>query len=259
MLRVFPAPKPGKVSFPVLFQSLLQKMLFLLVSFFVILYSLGYRINFATYSIQQTGLITLNSDVAGLRPQVTLDGQPVEGKFPIRFGWLFPGTYTVRIMLDGYQTWERVVRVEANQAYTFTHILLVWEKPVEMPVTQAELEQLAERPADDKDVHIKNSNELWLKKKLLKRTSADIGAAVWFPDGNHIVYQAGNELLITELDGRGTQKLASLGSDVPATLAFMDGGRIIVIGQGETVRSVALYQDSGILSWLPTGPSEAAR
>lgn len=102
---------------------------FLLVAIFcvsapiLILYSIGYRIDWKTRSITETGVISV--DAQPRDASVYLSGLKINKKLPLRLTNRMPGTYTLKIEKVGYKTWEKNVEVKSKQTTYIKDISLL--------------------------------------------------------------------------------------------------------------------------------------
>jgi len=90
--------------------SILSIVSILLVSFVVIAYGRGYRFNFKQKTIGSTGLISATSDPIGA--SIFLDGKKVGATnttITVKPGW-----YTITFAKEGYQQWEKYIRVQGE-------------------------------------------------------------------------------------------------------------------------------------------------
>ena len=109
--------------------SRLRKLIFLIfaavylmVAPLTVLYALGYIFNPVQQTLQQTGLITLNSEPS--RASVQVNGAMVKEKTPLVLGNLKPGFYDIRIALPGRHSWHRQVEVKPDRVFRFENIFL---------------------------------------------------------------------------------------------------------------------------------------
>lgn len=100
---------------------LLFLSLFLVGAPVLVLYTAGYRLNFTTFRIQQTGVIALSSTPKGAT--VFLDGVDTGAKTPYVIQRLSPGSYTIRLAKDGYLSWEQRVDVSSGATTYITATL----------------------------------------------------------------------------------------------------------------------------------------
>ena len=102
-------------------------MFFLIMCFFIfspiiILYATGYRYDFKTNEIKQTGVISI--DVKPKNASVFLNNVKIKQKFPIYLTNRAPGTYTVKITLPGYQDWQKNITVKSKETTYIKNVTL---------------------------------------------------------------------------------------------------------------------------------------
>ncbi len=102
-------------------------MFFLIACFFIIspiiiLYTTGYRYDFSTQQIRQTGVISI--DVEPSKTQVFLNNVKIKKNLPLRLTNRAPGTYTVKLTLSGYQDWQKDITVESKKTTYIKNITL---------------------------------------------------------------------------------------------------------------------------------------
>ena len=103
-------------------------MVTLWVAFFIIcpsiiLYTAGYRYDFKTHQIKQTGVLSV--DVEPRDVTVMLNNIQIEKQIPIRLANRAPGTYALKIERPGYKTWERDIVIESNNTTYIKGIILI--------------------------------------------------------------------------------------------------------------------------------------
>lgn len=103
-------------------------MVCLIVAFFIIspltiLYTTGYRYDWQRQEIQQTGVLSVDTDIE--RVHVSLNGVVLEKKLPLRLPNLTPGTYHLRIWKEGYKAWDKDITIESKQTTYIKDITLL--------------------------------------------------------------------------------------------------------------------------------------
>lgn len=88
----------------------------------LILYTAGYRFDFVSQKIKQTGVISIDAKPEDSR--VFLNGFEIKKKIPIRLANRAPGPYRVRIEKDGYYPWEKEITVESKQTTYIKNVKL---------------------------------------------------------------------------------------------------------------------------------------
>jgi len=85
---------------------------FFVVSPLLIAYASGYRYNFSTHKIVQTGV--LNIDIEPKDAEIFLNNEKIENKIPFNIS-LYPDTYLLTIKKAGYKTWEKNITINSKQ------------------------------------------------------------------------------------------------------------------------------------------------
>jgi len=106
-------------------------VLFLIVAPSVIFYSQGYRIDFETKKISQTGALFLK--VWPKNVEIYFDGK-LKKKTDFFFGStlienLLPKKYKVRVEKEGYFTWEKELEIKEKEVVDFKNIVLIPKNP----------------------------------------------------------------------------------------------------------------------------------
>src|SRR3990167_8039556 len=101
-------------------------LLFCVATPALILYSLGYRVDWREGKVAQTG--GLYGKTAPANAAVSINGKE-EKKTDFLFGELFldnllPGTYRVRIEKEGYKPWQKNLPVQEKQVTEAKNVML---------------------------------------------------------------------------------------------------------------------------------------
>lgn len=217
---------------------ILMTLSFTVFSVWAVFYSLGYQINWAARSIQQTAILEIDHTYSQGSLVVLLNNTMINDQLPIRIDHVFPGVYDLTIRRDSYQDWHRTLEIPANRAVNFKNVLLI--KKIPETVTVPEGYVLPKKMSNTKGINF-TVNELRVDGSIVTRTSQDIVAARWFPDNEHLIYQAGNTIYLTEPDGKATMQVAALSSSTPTIFDFQENGRILFFEDGGTTRSLSLF------------------
>ena len=91
---------------------------FLTAIFFIfapilVMYSIGYRLDWNNKSIVETGVISI--DIQPKDAIVYISGVKINKKLPLQLTNRLPGTYELRIEKIGYKTWEKNIDVKSKQ------------------------------------------------------------------------------------------------------------------------------------------------
>lgn len=93
-------------------------MISLIIAFFAVspillLYTSGYRYDFNSKKIKETGSISI--DIEPKDANIYINDILVKQSMPVRLNNRAPGTYKIRIEKEGFKTWEQNVAVESSQ------------------------------------------------------------------------------------------------------------------------------------------------
>lgn len=93
----------------------------------IVFYTAGYRVNFTTWRVQQTGVIALSSLPKGAT--VTINGATLNAKTPYVVQRLSPGKYTIALQKYGYKPWSQIVTVGSGETTYATATLFADATP----------------------------------------------------------------------------------------------------------------------------------
>lgn len=97
--------------------------LFFIISPAVILYTMGFRYDFETGHIRQTGAISIDIEPEDAR--VYINDVLLDQGMPIRLTNRAPGVYRVRIEQNGFESWQKDMVIESNQTTYIRDIRLL--------------------------------------------------------------------------------------------------------------------------------------
>lgn len=113
-----------------------------------LLYVLGYRFDSDNRTLDQGGLIQVESRPSGAL--VFYDGNQLSGKTPRQIN-ASAGSHTVRMMRDGYRPWQKTIAVEAGGVHWLNYALLVPEDLKPSPVREfSDIEAASPLPGEDR-------------------------------------------------------------------------------------------------------------
>jgi hypothetical protein len=111
-------------------------MAFLFIVFFtvspiILLYTAGYRYDFKTHQIKQTGVLNIDAEPDNIKAY--LDDVPLNKNLPIYLPNRAPGTYTIKLTAEGYRDWEKDINIESKRTTYIKDIILFKESvPVQI-------------------------------------------------------------------------------------------------------------------------------
>ncbi|HRH23182.1 MAG TPA: PEGA domain-containing protein [Candidatus Magasanikbacteria bacterium] len=143
---------------------------FFIIAPSVILYTAGYRYDFAKNQIKQTGVLSV--DVEPNDSLVSLNGILIERDIPIKLTNRVPGTYLLKIERPGYKTWERDITIESNNTTYIKGVTLIKDAlPVRLFETDATV--LSVKGYNDSLLVLKKINELYELHIINATTNSD--------------------------------------------------------------------------------------
>lgn len=184
--------------------------LFALISPLIVLYSQGYRFDFETKKIVQTG--GLYFKVAPRSAQIYLNGKLKNTTSILNSSSLvenlMPKTYAVEISKEGYHSWKKTLTVKEKQVTDAKNITLIPQN-INFATTNSPLPEIiiSATSSDSQKVIEYDEHEVLIKftkeeeKIFLTRFSETIGKIFWFND-YYLIFNAGDKLKIAEIDDR---------------------------------------------------------
>ncbi len=196
------------------------------VSFGVIAYGRGYRIDVKKNSLKPTGLISATSDPIGA--QIFVEGKlktATNNSFAIEPGW-----YTITISKEGYISWQKKIRVQ-GEIVSRTDAFLFPNNPSLSPLTNLGIDRPMLSPDGSKVAYVIPSaltkkTGIWiyeLSEGPLGRNHDPIqiapydstfdvttGTLTWSPDGTQILVEKSGIYRLYEVSRAGTFKDVTL-------------------------------------------------
>lgn len=120
--------------------------IFLTASPTILIYALGYQLNWQDWHLQKTGSLIVETEPKGAR--IFLDNQPQASvwqslwnpknnfaRTPAKLKNIKPNLYNIRLELDGYWPWEKQLAIEPNQS-TFIENVRLFAKSLPLLLNQ---------------------------------------------------------------------------------------------------------------------------
>ena len=197
-------------------------VIFLLLSYVMVVYALGYKYDFVAWKFVQTGSfrvimntganVYINNDLAG--------GTSFLGNAYSK-GRLLPRTYPVRLERDGYHAWEKKIAIAAGYFSDFPKIVLV---PLELPREVVASDSFG-FPMPDSNIRVSKGKSLafdqhtvsieWLNDtdfqpfhqagdfETVFSVPTIIDDIRWYRDHEHLFLSTAGKLYFYEIDVRG--------------------------------------------------------
>lgn len=101
----------------------LATILFIILTPSIILWALGYRIDFKNYKVAQTGILYIKTDQSSF--DIFIDGQKTfSNKKTITIKSLLPKDYSVKIEKQGYYPWSKDITIDPQKITRQDYIIL---------------------------------------------------------------------------------------------------------------------------------------
>lgn len=199
-------------------------VVFFIAAPYIVLYSLGYRVNFETWQIKGTGGIYV---YAAPEPDSIL----VSGKPAPKTGYfssavfvqnLLPGMHSVLIEKTGYHSYQKTLPVQERQVTKLENVTLFKTSisftnlPLEIGETaKSQFALLTEQAAsprispDGQKRIYHDVNEIYyvafegdMPPVLVRKSSAKISQVYWL-NNDYLIFSEGETIVISEIDVRG--------------------------------------------------------
>jgi len=208
-------------------------VIFALATPVVVFYSQGYRFDFETKKIVQTGAFYFK--VSPRNAEIYLNNKP-KAKTSIFTNSalienLVPKTYGVEIKKQGYYTWQKNLEVKERQVTEAKNVVLIPENPnfIILATSTKEILDITSKiemvaTSSDKNKLIEfNDYEIWIslikktiqsqteqeEKIFITRFSEKIDKVFWLND-YYLIFNVGNKIKVAEIDDRDRINIVDL-------------------------------------------------
>lgn len=180
---------------------ILLALLFFVLTPSVILYAQGYRVDWKLKRIVQTGAFYFK--VVPTRTDILVDGKTSKTTDfffgSALLGNLFPGSHSVQISKEGYQSWVKQLEIQERQVTDAKNILLSLENP-EFSIAADRVQQVWKTPKNNVLLLQKNTQDAWklvllntatLREETIftSKTKDTLWDVQWSPDAAWIILQ----------------------------------------------------------------------
>jgi|GEM_PF-5665077 len=228
-------------------------VIFSLISFIALVVSLGYKVDYANGTLQQTSLVEIDGPVENVPLQVLLNGQVMAGQLPAKISGLQPGDYTITVKRDGYAPWQQNISLAPNQRVVLPNVFLTYAKITPHAVASIAINDSRFNNQDTHDIQIQNENELWVNGKFITRTTDNLYNAQWLPGYNLITVQAGPQILLIDPSIDATtqeQTFVMLPTNEVVSYFFLNDGQQLVYRTQKQVEQMELFESVGFFNFL---------
>ena len=135
MLQYLLTMKKVTLVFRWLLYSLLILIL-LAVAGYIILFSLGLKIDWQNLRLEETGMLFVKTQPTDAK--VLIDNREFSDRTPIKIRWLVPGQYQLEITKEGYRSWQKRIEIESGMVTEEKKVRLFSEKPQQKKIAKAD-------------------------------------------------------------------------------------------------------------------------
>jgi hypothetical protein len=172
-----------------------------LSTLFLVAYGQGYRFDFKKGKLVGGGLVLIDSLPSNA--SIYLDGEKISKKSATRL-LLTPGTYSIRLVKNGYRDWGKTINVHSTRVSDLKYPLLIPNNITSRTIKSLDNEvEISESSPNNelvaffeggktKAVRILNTKddaitELYTFDKTLIQANAELESILWAPDNTHIL------------------------------------------------------------------------
>lgn len=201
-------------------------VLFLIITPYIVLHSLGYRVDFKKLKVVQTGGIFVKAEPQGA--DIIIDSQTNTTGFfnnSVFVQNLLPGTYQVTIKKTGYYDYQKTLDVAEGQVTKLEHVLLIKQQivfttaPDTVPFPLPAIQPIS---PDGQKIISCNNHEISYSfantpqnTVFLNRFSKTLTDCQWLTN-DYVIFNLGGNITISEIDTRGNINIVSLPNPLPA-------------------------------------------
>ena len=227
---------------------------FLVTAPLVVLYTAGYRYNFGTGRVVQTGVLSVSSIPKGA--EILLDGTDEGVATPSLLKNVFPGDHELSAVKDGYSSWKKTLPVESKKTTFADDIVLFFNAPASI-IRNTDLRAVSLNVQGTKAAYAATKGqwtEIWIdslsngSETLVSRLPVGTEATIrfdWLEDGS---------VLSTTASDRGTDTVTLVYTDTGTAVASLPASDITLSPSADRVAVSRSHGESNeILAYVPFG------
>jgi len=131
---------------------------FFIVTPLILMYTQGYRYNFAKSRVQKTGILIISS--LPKKAEIYLNGKLLKNQStPARIEKLLPADYEIKLTKDGYHPWQKKLPVNEN-ATTFAEDVILWKQTIPLQLATENISDWLIAPEREKIALLTTDNQL---------------------------------------------------------------------------------------------------
>jgi hypothetical protein len=186
----------------------------------------GWQLNYRTWQLVKTGMVSLNGEPRGSKIQI--NGKDYSQALPAKIRYLLPDYYDITVSNDKYQSWQQTIQVQSGKASIYPYITLFLANPEDVTVPESVSKEKIQEDYLKQSQDLKISNEeIYWNDKFITRFSQKVLGAITYSDNNHIVFQQNDEIRVIDIDGSNNKLLFKLNSFQPTPFSITSNGKTI--------------------------------
>lgn len=228
-------------------------VIILAVSAYLILLTYGYRVNWSNLSMQKTSVIYVASIPQSVN--VYINDRLMGDVTPLRYNYVFPGQYDVRLENPLYESWTKTFDVKEDLVSQDPDVILILKDKKNIDITASEKEMYQKSFADTSNINknnlgivVKNKNEIYFNDAYVTRFSDEVKNIIWFVDKKHFIYQLHEKIYFMDSDGTNVKLLTVLPGPEKADLLSADDGKYLVYRYKGDIKKIQITDISNLFS-----------
>jgi hypothetical protein len=192
-----------------------------LVAGYVLLFSLGLKVDWQNRTIDQTSILSISTQPAGA--SIFLDGKDLDRKTPATIRWILPGDYRLELKKDGYQKFSVEIKARPGLATEVKNTKLFLKKPKQKLVSAANGVKMVENGSAG---YLWDENEIVFfslspeKQRSIYSSKEKIDSVVFNQETSRVIVN--QELVVNLLSGKKVINLKNRFRDFK-NFKFIDG------------------------------------
>jgi len=170
-------------------------IVFLVIAPLLLLYAAGFRYDFQKNKIVQVGIISLETKPRSA--SIYINDKLFKKKTPTVLNNLLPGRYSLKIIKNGYHSWQKTVNVQSGLATVYPDIKLFKKvtatTEIDQNVTLASISDDLKKLAYISQDNLKIININDLKLTFSKKITESVSQILWSPDTAKLLLELKNK------------------------------------------------------------------
>lgn len=227
---------------------------FLITAPMVVLYTAGYRYNFGTGQVVQTGILSVGSTPKGA--EIVINEKSAGATTPALLKNVFPGDHEVAVQKDGYSSWTKTLAVE-SRATTFADDVVLFLDGTPALLRETGIRGVSVNPSGTKAAYAETKGqwtEIWIdglsdrSEILVSRLPVGIESDIRF------AWLRGGTVLSITATGRGVTTTTLVDTETGSAVASLPASGVVLSAAADLVAVSRAHGESNeILAYVPFG------